>query len=295
MRKLPDWLDLIRAELLLVEASPGDHAPGEHIQSVSESELLETSIYEAVISKKELTTMSVSDSRRDGLDISSDKAQTVAVIPLFTGGELRGIMRILFTQPVRDASIIIRAEVAGRIVEQVISFNDQIENMTSIDALTGIYNRHFYDLQLPIEIERATRTGGKLSMLLIDLDDFKEINDTWGHKKGDEALVMVAELIKNNLRKIDLPFRYGGEEFVILLPGTAEIEAVHTAERLRSVINSFGVFRDDEDKSRYLSVSIGVAVFPDYARTEDELFVKADAAMFRAKHRGKNRVELYRD
>ena len=296
MRMMPGWLDFIRAELLLVEETPGDHIlPGEHILGVAEADLMNTPIYKQVSSEGKLSLFSVSECRKNGLEITSDKAQTVAIIPIFTAGDRRGILRVLFEQPVRDGSISMRAEVAGRIVEQVISINDQIENLTSIDALTGIYNRHFYDQQLTIEIERATRTGGKLSMLLIDLDDFKAINDSLGHKKGDEALVMVADLIKKNLRKIDLPFRYGGEEFVILLPGTPEIEAVHTAERLRSVIHSHGGFRDKDDKSRHLSVSVGVAVFPDYARNEDELFVKADAAMFRAKHRGKNRVELYRE
>jgi diguanylate cyclase (GGDEF)-like protein len=296
MRMMPGWLDFIRAELMLVEETPGDRAlPGELILAVTESELMETPIYKQVSSDRQTVIFSVSEARTGGLNIASDKAQTVAIIPIFTAGDRRGILRVLFEQPVRDGTVTMRAKVAGRILEQVISINDQIENMTSMDALTGIYNRHFYDLQLSIEIERATRTGGKLSMLLIDLDDFKAINDSLGHKKGDEALVMVADLIKKNLRKIDLPFRYGGEEFVILLPGTAEIEAVHTAERLRSVIHSHSGFRDDDDKPRFLSVSIGVSVFPDYARTEDELFTKADSAMFRAKHRGKNRVELYRE
>jgi two-component system cell cycle response regulator len=145
-----------------------------------------------------------------------------------------------------------------------------------------------------IELERATRSATKLSMLVLDIDDFRAINNTLGHRKGDEALVVVADLIRDNLRKIDSPFRYGGEEFVILLPGTAEMEAIHTAERLRAVIAGYDEFLDDEGKCRQITVSIGAAVFPDDARTEEELFSRADAALYVAKRKGKNRVEFYR-
>ena len=106
-------------------------------------------------------------------------------------------------------------------------------------------------------------------------------------------MTVVADLIKRNLRKIDLPFRYGGEEFVILLPGTAEVEAVHTAERLRLVISECQQFADDAGVPISLSVSIGGAGFPDHARSEEELFAKADAALYRAKRGGKNRGEFY--
>jgi diguanylate cyclase (GGDEF)-like protein len=296
MRMMPEWLDFSRAGLVLVQEAQGAYElPGEYILQQNESELMKTPIYRRAISEKGLLACPVDEARELGLVAASDEAQTVAMMPIYSGEALRAILWLLFKEPVSDISIRLRADVAARIVERVISINDRIETMTSNDALTGIYNRHFYNLQLPIEIERATRTGAKLSMLLLDVDDFKKINDGLGHKKGDEALVLVADLIKKNLRKIDLPFRYGGEEFVILLPGTAEIEAVHTAERLRSVIHSYSGFHDEDGKSRHISVSIGVAVFPDFARTEEELFIKADAAMFRAKHRGKNRVELFRE
>ncbi len=296
MGMMPEWLHFLEAEMLIVQDTPdGFMVVSEHIRSVSEERLLKTPIYARVHSTGRYALVGLSGARHEGLEIESERAESVAVVPVFVQEEFRGIMQILIEQPVSDTGVARRIDIACRIVEQVITINDQIEDITSVDTLTGIYNRHFYETQLPIEIERATRTSGKLSMLLLDIDDFKSINDTLGHKKGDEALSTVATLIKKNLRKIDLPFRYGGEEFVILLPGTAEIEAVHTAERLRSVINAYDGFEDNSGATRRLSVSVGVAVFPDCARTEDELFVKADAAMFRAKNRGKNRVELYRD
>jgi diguanylate cyclase (GGDEF)-like protein len=156
-----------------------------------------------------------------------------------------------------------------------------------------VYNRQFLDRQLPVEIERAMRSGSALSMLVIDVDDFKRINDELGHKKGDEALVAITDIIRRNLRKVDMPFRYGGEEIVILLPGTPEFEALHTAERLRRVVSQYRGFKDAFGKVRDLSVSVGVAVYPDTARGGEQLFSQADEAMYRAKQRGKNQVVLY--
>jgi diguanylate cyclase (GGDEF)-like protein len=187
-----------------------------------------------------------------------------------------------------------RLEAAANLVKQAVEFNSQIETITSVDALTQVYNRHFYDTQVSVEIERATRSGNEVSMLVIDLDDFKKVNDELGHKKGDEALSAVADLVRKNLRKVDLPFRYGGEEFVVLLPGTSEFESVHTAERLRRVIAENTGFKDLLGRPRTITVSVGVSVFPDTASSADELFNQADAAMYRAKQMGKNRVVLYK-
>ncbi len=294
MRSLPEWLDFISANLILIQGIGGDYVgTNEHIEGVTKDKFREVLIHRQAELTGRQMIVGTEAALNMGLSIDSDLARSAAVVPIFAQDEFRGTLQILAEQPVNDETLEDRVRVAGRIVEQVINLNVQIENITSIDALTRIYNRHFYEAQLPIEIERATRTAGKLSMLLIDLDDFKQINDTLGHKKGDEALSTVAGLVKKNLRKIDLAFRYGGEEFVVLLPGTAEIEAVHTAERLRSVISEYRGFAGRDGVAIQLTVSIGVAVFPDNARTEEELFVKADAAMFRAKKRGKNRVELY--
>jgi diguanylate cyclase (GGDEF)-like protein len=105
--------------------------------------------------------------------------------------------------------------------------------------------------------------------------------------------VAIADIIRRDLRKVDMPFRYGGEEIVILLPGTPEFEALHTAERLRRVVNQYRGFKDSYGKVRDLSVSVGVAVYPDTARSGDQLFAQADEAMYRAKQRGKNQVVLY--
>ena len=208
-------------------------------------------------------------------------------------GKFRGILEIWKEKDAVDDPLPKHIRLAANLVEQMIENSIRFENLTSVDKLTRIYNRRFYDTQIGIEIERATRTGTKLSLLVMDVDDFKRINDTYGHQKGDEALTVVADLVKANLRKIDLPFRYGGEEFVILLPGTSDVEAIHTAERLRLVVDEHEKFKDSHENAIPLTVSSGAAVFPDHARTKDEWFAKADTALMRAKSTGKNRVEFH--
>jgi len=296
MERIPQWLNFEKASILIVRESLEDATRlADNVDGIGKDALLGIPTYDDIRTSGESILLGRGSDRREELIADMSEDRMLAVVPIFAGEEFRGALHLFLKNTDTDNSLQGRMDIARKIVEQVLSINDQIENITSVDALTGIYSRHFYETQLPIEIERATRTGGKLSMLLIDIDDFKKINDTLGHKKGDKALSDVAGLIKKNLRKIDLPFRYGGEEFVILLPGTSEIEAVHTAERLRTVIDGFTGFEDTEGSSRKITVSVGVAVFPDHARTEEELFMKADAAMFRAKHRGKNRVELFGD
>lgn len=217
---------------------------------------------------------------------------TRGVAPIFLYGRVVGALQARFSGLDRSA-MDSRLDVAATVIRNAIEFNHRFASLTSIDSLTGIYNRQFLDRQLPVEIERAMRSGAALSMLVLDVDDFKRINDELGHKKGDEALVAISDIIRRNLRKVDMPFRYGGEEIVILLPGTPEFEALHTAERLRRVVSQYRGFKDPYGKVRDLSVSVGVAVYPDTARTGEQLFAQADEAMYRAKQRGKNQVVLH--
>jgi diguanylate cyclase (GGDEF)-like protein len=218
----------------------------------------------------------------------------LAIAPIFAQDDFWGVLEVWSAGDDNGSLFRDRVGIASGIIEQIIENIVQLENLTSIDALTGLYNRQAYDRLVPIEMERATRSGTRLSLLVLDIDDFKRINDTIGHRKGDEGLVVVADLIRGNLRKIDLAFRYGGEEFTVLLPGTGEVEAIHTAERLRAVVSEYQDFLDDHGGRQRISLSIGGAVFPDDARTEEDLFTRADGALRVAKGKGKNRVEFYK-
>ncbi|HEX5131559.1 MAG TPA: GGDEF domain-containing protein [Candidatus Krumholzibacteria bacterium] len=290
---LERWLGLEAARLDVIDdALLSGEAAGPHVRVVGDEELRSMESVRAAVeggAQRLVPKANLAAASPDGLAAW----EVMGVAPIFAQGQVIGALRCYFHPGLERRTMEQRLELAAAVVRNVVEFNYQFENLTSIDSLTGIYNRHFFDRQMPVEIERAMRSGSALSMLVLDIDDFKKVNDQLGHKKGDEVLVATAEIVRRNLRKVDLAFRYGGEEMVILLPGTPEFEAVHTAERLRRVIQQFEGFRDHTGRTREITVSVGVAVYPDTAKTGDELFVQADAAMYRAKQRGKNQVVLY--
>lgn len=161
------------------------------------------------------------------------------------------------------------------------------------DALTRIYNRHSFDERLIYEIKRRRRYHHDLSLLMVDLDHFKQVNDTYGHKAGDMVLRKVGEILTDTFRTTDLAARYGGEEFVVLLPHTSEQDAWNLAERVRTAIQSCEFHFDGQEFM--VTASIGVASVEAGALTkDDDLLVKADKALYEAKHNGRNMVVVSR-
>jgi diguanylate cyclase (GGDEF)-like protein len=158
------------------------------------------------------------------------------------------------------------------------------------DALTGLYNHRYFHDRLEAELARARRQKSYLTLAFLDLDDFKNFNDSYGHILGDQALQSLAALIKKVLRASDVAFRYGGEEFAIIFPDTDLAGAKTVAGRLLKEVATFPL-KVSENKTVNLTVSIGLAAFPG-AATKTELINQADAAMYRAKKKGKNRLEL---
>ncbi|MDD3312540.1 GGDEF domain-containing protein [Pseudodesulfovibrio sp.] len=159
------------------------------------------------------------------------------------------------------------------------------------DGLTRIYNRHSFDERLVYEIKRRRRYNHDLSLLMVDLDHFKQVNDTYGHQAGDMVLRKVGEILTDTFRTTDLPARYGGEEFVVLLPHTSEKAAWKLAERVRGAIENTRFSYDGHDFA--VTASIGVASVEAGALTrDDDLIVKADKALYAAKHNGRNMVVI---
>jgi len=187
---------------------------------------------------------------------------------------------------------------SGKCTGAVVVFHDISElkqkeaaltRLASTDTLTGLANRRYFIEQLEAEMRRWLRSGNASALLMVDLDWFKQINDTWGHAAGDEVLRHFADVLRRSLRRIDLPGRVGGEEFAILLPGSSAEDALAAAERLRRNIEnepastSFGVIS--------FTVSIGATLFAVGDESPDQPLLRADRAMYRAKACGRNRVE----
>lgn len=161
------------------------------------------------------------------------------------------------------------------------------ERQAVTDGLTGVANRRSFNENFAKEFERAKRYGQTLSLVIIDLDFLKKINDNFGHQTGDEAIKAIGKMLRQSSRSIDLPARYGGEEFCLLLPNTDIAMAEQLAERLRRVINEVQV----EGPGR-ISASLGVASYPLHADDPDSLFLRADEALYQAKQGGRNQVKV---
>jgi diguanylate cyclase (GGDEF)-like protein len=171
-----------------------------------------------------------------------------------------------------------------------------LEHETVIDPLIGIYNRRYLDRRLKEEVSRSQRYSTRLSVLMLDIDHFKRINDTYGHKAGDLVLHHVGRLVLSTLRAADIATRYGGEELLVVAPNTSITEAITLAERIRQYIETHPLMLETENRKRQevgVTVSIGVAEITQETANGDALICNADEALYRAKQKGRNRVESH--
>jgi two-component system, cell cycle response regulator len=190
------------------------------------------------------------------------------------------------TKPFSFSELLARVRVGSRVVQ----YQQNLEYQTQVDPLTGLFNRRAFERKIEEEFERAKRYNHPLSLLLLDIDNFKSINDTYGHHGGDTALIKISETLQERTRRSDFPARYGGEEFVLILPETDQESALQVASKIHEEIRSrtFGT----STKPFALTVSIGLTStstkhYADWPQMLDD----ADRAMYVAKNNGKDRVE----
>lgn len=194
-------------------------------------------------------------------------------------------------KPVRFEELLLRLKRVlkeRRLTHERLHMLEELKKLSITDGLTQLYNSRYFYSQIKGEIERFKRYGHKLSMLLLDIDHFKDYNDTHGHLEGDKILVRIGRIIKTCLRKMDTAYRYGGEEFTIILPGTPGEEAKTVAERLRTAVAAEDFTGGDHPGSR-ITISIGVT---QYCHDEpvSSFVQRADQAMYQSKQSGRNKV-----
>jgi two-component system, cell cycle response regulator len=239
--------------------------------------------------------------RLDGFElirkIRSDSALKNIYLILITariqeGDRVRGLdlgADDYITKPFSFSELLARVRVGSRVVQ----YQQHLEHQTHIDSLTGLFNRRAFEKKICEEFERAQRYRHPISVLILDIDDFKHVNDTYGHHGGDAALIKIAETLKEKTRRSDFSARFGGEEFVLVLPETDHESALQAASKIHDEIrlSTFGT----PGKPFALTVSIGLSS-TSLTRYSDwkQMLADADRALYAAKHSGKNRVETHK-
>ncbi len=223
------------------------------------------------------------------------RTNELIIMPLKSKDQVKGIIIAdnLYTQkPITEDDLKIftmLANQAGLAIENS-QLYEQVVYKSHTDSLTGLWNHGFFQHTLNLEIEKAKENGTPLTLLIIDLDNFKKLNDTYGHQNGDLVLVDLAKILSEFSRETDYVCRYGGEEFSIILPQTARQHGLAIAERIREKIGKHLFSQHAIFKNLTVTVSIGLATFPTDAHNQGELIARADKSMYIAKFGGKNRV-----
>jgi diguanylate cyclase (GGDEF)-like protein len=240
----------------------------------------------------------LSDAGRHGRRLSRTASGSLVVAPLRAEAYVYGVLEVWSERPhayTSDEITIIDfvAEFMGGLIKRRL----EVEELIFVDQTSQIHNRRYFDEQLAREVERCRRTGNAMALLIGDLDDFKQINDTMGHAAGDSVLRQVGRILSENARQLDIVARIGGEEFGVILPHVERDTALTVAERMRSTMAGHRfVTGIRETPTCEVTMSIGGALYPLDAKSRSDLIDKADRiALYEAKRRGKNQVIFWQD
>jgi two-component system, cell cycle response regulator len=245
--------------------------------------------------------------RKDGIAVcrelrqQSDRAY-VYILLLTAKSQQRDLVEGLgagaddyLTKPYSGDELRARLFSGERILEvhqELVAAREALRSQAVRDPLTGLFNRRYMGEALERELRRAEHGGQPVSLVMLDVDHFKRFNDLSGHQAGDDVLVRVGSLLQARTRREDIACRYGGEEFLLILPGAPLEAARRRAEELRRVVREMTVEHQGQGLGR-ITVSAGAACFPEHGGTSDELLRAADVALYRAKELGRDRVEAY--
>ncbi|MDA5193113.1 PleD family two-component system response regulator [Govanella unica] len=269
----------------------------------------ESALERATAGGHDLVVISLGLAAVDGLRICSqlrsiEETRHVPILVIVDESNSRELMRGLeigvndyLVRPIDRNELVARVRTQvrrKRYAEQLRKTAHQNYRMATTDAVTGLYNRHFMTSHLETLLQNAEQSGRTLSVMMMDIDYFKRINDSYGHAAGDQVLRDFAQRISRNIRGIDLAARFGGEEFVVIMPETDTDFAVMVAERLRAAIEQ-EPFHINTTTSQAVTVSLGIACTAGHPASLESLIARADAALYQAKNEGRNRVVVARD
>ncbi len=255
-------------------------------------------MYEVLRTKNHIFLKDFSRSRFEKSKRSKYTTNVVCTVPLISGHRTIGVLNV--NDP--NSEDIEGYDFEGRIVRTsrhlAVSLHntvlyEKVKDLSMRDSMTGLYNfRHFLET-LRQEVEDAQRSSEPLSCIMLDIDNFKTVNDTYGHQVGDLVLKELARSVSLSVRSSDIPARYGGDEFCIVLPKTDKTLALKLAQRLMNLFSEKEIRIPNQKERVRVTISIGIAAFPEDTRDMDELMKLADEALYRAKSRGKNRIVDY--
>lgn len=244
------------------------------------------------------------DARHDNppcLHLEGTPVVAALCVPLVSQSEMLGTLSLQIAPrgtegepPVINES---HQRLATNLADQValtlanLRLKEMLQRQAIRDPLTGLFNRRYMEESLELELQKATRNTSPLSVFMLDIDHFKDFNDTFGHPAGDALLVELGELLRHQIRGGDIACRYGGEEFTLILPDAPPSIACERAEQLRLAVKHMEVIHRDQ-RLAAVTISIGVAAFPEHGSSVDDLLQSADEALYRAKREGRDRVVM---
>jgi diguanylate cyclase (GGDEF)-like protein/PAS domain S-box-containing protein len=289
------WMLLEEKQGLVLKTSRG--ISPEFQKNISRG-LLDTICKDALRKGEPLYIMDPSDMSKMNL-LQKEGLLFLVGIPLMSGSHPMGILFLGSRERKENnidfdmaALMTLVGNTISLIVDKITLFQET-KRLSITDSLTGLFNRRYFFKSLENEIARAKRYGNMFSLMLFDIDNFKVINDTYGHQAGDTVLQETANILKSISRETDITVRYGGEEFIILLPNTSEAETISLANRIKNTVQKTKFFIDTSE-GVHITLSGGVASYPLNATESEPLLSAADSALYAAKTAGKNKILCYK-
>jgi two-component system cell cycle response regulator len=221
-----------------------------------------------------LTCLDDLESKIKGVELGADDY----LVKPITGRELTARIRILLEKKLH--------------LDSLRTHYQNALGKSQLDWLTGLYNHGYFQQFLGYELNRSRELGFPVSLIMIDVDNFKSINDTLGHSAGDAILREMGQVLRNNIRELDFAARYGGEEFAVVLPYMSRENVVTVAARIHKALTTHEYSQNESTKMNSLTVSMGVAVFPEEASNKEDLIIQADSMLYLAKKNGKNQFQI---